>query len=42
MFGRFGWAEILIIVVLVLILFSHNKIPAMMKNVADGLKDFKK
>ena len=42
MFGRLGWAEILIIVVLVLILFGHNKIPAMMKNVADGLKTFKK
>ena len=42
MFGRLGWAEILIIVVLVLILFSHNKIPSMMKNVADGLKVFKK
>ena len=42
MFGRLGWAEILIIVVLVLILFGHNKIPSMMKNVADGLKVFKK
>ena len=41
MFGRLGWAEILIIVVLVLILFSHNKIPSMMKNLADGLKVFK-
>ena len=27
MFGRFGWAEILVIVILVLILFGHNKIP---------------
>ena len=42
MFGRLGWAEILIIVVLVLILFGHNKIPTMMKNVADGLKTFKR
>ena len=41
MFGRFGWAEILVIVVLVLILFGHNKIPTMMKNLADGLKTFK-
>ena len=42
MFGRFGWAEILIIVVLVLILFGSNKIPGMMKNIADGLNVFKK
>lgn len=42
MFGRFGWAEILIIVVLVLILFGSNKIPGMMKNLADGLNIFKK
>ncbi|MBR3782071.1 MAG: twin-arginine translocase TatA/TatE family subunit [Alphaproteobacteria bacterium] len=42
MFGRFGWAEILIIVVLVAILFGHNKIPTMMKNLADGLNVFKK
>lgn len=39
---RFGIWEIVLIIVLVLILFSHNKIPAMMKNVADGLKVFKK
>ncbi len=42
MFGRFGWAEILVIVVLVMILFGHNKIPGMMKNLADGLNIFKK
>ncbi len=42
MFGRFGWAEILVIVVLVVILFGSNKIPAMMKNLADGLNVFKK
>lgn len=42
MFGRFGWAEILVIVVLVLILFGHKKIPGMMKNLADGINIFKK
>ncbi len=42
MFGRFGWAEILVVVVLVLILFGHNKIPGMMKNLADGINVFKK
>ncbi|MBR1380474.1 MAG: twin-arginine translocase TatA/TatE family subunit [Alphaproteobacteria bacterium] len=42
MFGRLGWMEILIIVLLVFILFGHNKIPQMMKNLADGLNVFKK
>ncbi|MBO4625740.1 MAG: twin-arginine translocase TatA/TatE family subunit [Alphaproteobacteria bacterium] len=42
MFGRFGWMEILVIVVLIAILFGHNKIPGMMKNLADGLNVFKK
>ena len=42
MFGRFGWAEILVIVVLVVILFGSNKIPGMMKNLADGLNVLKK
>lgn len=42
MFGRLGWAEILIILVLLLILFGSHKIPGMMKNVADGIKVFKK
>lgn len=42
MFGRFGIWEIIVIVLLVVILFGHNKIPGMMKNLADGLKVFKK
>ena len=42
MFGRLGWTEILVIVVLVVILFGHNKIPGMMRNLADGLNIFKK
>lgn len=42
MFGRLGWTEILVIVVLVIILFGHKKIPGMMKNLADGLNVFKK
>ena len=42
MFGRLGWTEILVIVVLVMILFGHKKIPGMMKNLADGLNIFKK
>lgn len=42
MFGRFGVWEILIIVLLVVVLFGHAKIPGMMKNLADGIKVFKK
>lgn len=42
MFGKFGWMEILVIVVLLFILFGYNKIPTMMKNLANGIKVFKK
>ncbi len=42
MFGRLGWAEILVIVVLVVVLFGSAKIPGMMKNLADGINTFKK
>lgn len=42
MFGRLGWMEILVIVILVVILFGHNKIPGMMRDLADGLNVFKK
>ena len=42
MFGRLGWMEILVIVLLLVILFGHAKIPGMMKNLASGLKVFKK
>ena len=38
---RWGLWEILLIVVLVLILFGSAKIPAMAKNVANGIKTFK-
>ena len=39
---RWGFWEIILIVVLVIILFGSAKIPAMMKNIADGVKVFKK
>ena len=39
---RFGIWEILLIAVLVIILFNSAKIPGMMKNIADGMKVFKK
>jgi len=37
-----GVWEIVIIVLLVVILFGSAKIPGMMKNLADGVKAFKK
>jgi sec-independent protein translocase protein TatA len=39
---RAGFWEILLIVVLVLILFGHSKIPDLMKNLANGINVFKK
>ena len=42
MFGRLGWMEILVIVLLLVILFGHAKIPTMMKNLASGINTFKK
>ena len=39
---RGGIWEIILIVVLVLILFGSAKIPAMAKNIATGIKTFKK
>lgn len=39
---RWGFWEIILIVVLVVILFGSAKIPDMMKNIADGVKVFKK
>ncbi len=42
MFGRLGWMEIIVIVLLLVILFGHAKIPQMMKNLAGGIKTFKK
>jgi len=39
---RFGFWEIILIVLLVVVLFNSAKIPGMMKNLADGVKVFKK
>lgn len=39
---RAGLWQIILVVVLVFILFGHNKIPGMMKNLAGGIKTFKK
>lgn len=39
---RWGLWEIILIVLLVVILFGSAKIPSMMRNIANGVKVFKK
>ena len=39
---RWGFWEIILIVLLVVVLFGSAKIPSMMKNIANGVKVFKK
>ena len=39
---RFGFWEIILIFVLILVLFGHSKFPSMMKNLAEGINIFKK
>jgi len=39
---RFGIWEIVLIALLVIVLFGSAKIPGMMKNLANGVKVFKK
>ncbi len=39
---RTGFWEIFLVVILILILFGHAKIPEVMKNLANGINVFKK
>ena len=39
---RWGFWEIILIVILVVLLFGSAKIPGMLKNIAEGVKVFKK
>lgn len=41
LFGSLGWAEILIICFLILLLFGGKKIPELMKGLGKGVKSFK-
>jgi sec-independent protein translocase protein TatA len=41
LFGTIGWAEVLIIAFLVLLLFGGKKIPELMKGIGKGVKSFK-
>jgi sec-independent protein translocase protein TatA len=41
LFGTFGWQEILIIALIVLLLFGGKKIPELMKGLGKGVRSFK-
>jgi len=42
MFGHFGWQEILLILLIIIILFGASRIPNIMKAMGKGVKEFKK
>ena len=42
MFGHFGWQEILLILLIIIILFGASRIPDIMKAMGKGIKEFKK
>lgn len=39
---RFGWQEILLVALLVVVLFGAKKIPELMRGMGSGIKEFKK
>ena len=40
--GAFGWQQMLIIAIVLLLLFGGKKIPELMKGLGKGMKEFKK
>lgn len=40
--GMFGWTEILIIALIILLLFGAKRIPQLMKGVGEGIGEFNK
>lgn len=40
--GSFGWTEILIVVLIIIVLFGGKKIPELMSAIGKGIKEFKK
>lgn len=40
-FGTFGWQELLLIALIVLLLFGGKKIPELMKGLGKGVRSFK-
>lgn len=41
LFGQFGWSELLVIALLILLLFGGKKIPELMRGLGKGVKNFK-
>ena len=41
MFGHFGWQEILLILLIIIVLFGASRIPSIMKAMGKGVKEFK-
>ncbi|MBQ5648206.1 MAG: twin-arginine translocase TatA/TatE family subunit [Alistipes sp.] len=41
LFGTFGWPEILIIALIILLLFGGRKTPELMKGLGKGVRSFK-
>ncbi len=42
MLGQIGPLELALLLILVVIIFSHKKLPEIGRNIARGLKEFKK
>jgi sec-independent protein translocase protein TatA len=40
--GKFGMAELLVVLLIVLLLFGGAKIPQLAKSLGEGIKEFKK
>jgi sec-independent protein translocase protein TatA len=40
--GNIGFKELLVILVIVLLIFGARRIPQIMRNMAEGVKEFKK
>lgn len=40
--GNFGFTEILLILLVIVLLFGGKKIPELMKGIGQGMKEFKK
>ena len=40
--GKIGMTEILLVLAVVILLFGGRKIPALMKGIGQGMKEFKK
>jgi sec-independent protein translocase protein TatA len=39
--GRLGWAEVLIIVLVLLVIFGPSKLPKLGKSIGESLREFK-